>query len=125
MHVPEHHEERRAQMASGVLQAARYFRRHDIPGDADDEQFAESSIENQLRRHSRIAATEDGRIRMLALCEIGDDFPLHCRKSRLADDESFVPCFEAQQGFVGWQREFLVRTHTLGAAFTSALTSAA
>jgi hypothetical protein len=40
MHVAKHHEERRAQMASGVLQAARHFRRHDIPGDADDEQFA-------------------------------------------------------------------------------------
>jgi hypothetical protein len=89
MRVAEHHEERRAQMAAGVLQTARHFRRHDIPGDADDEQFTESRIENQFRRHSRIAATQDGRIRMLALREIGDDFPLDCRKSRVAGDESF------------------------------------
>ena len=48
---------------------------------------------------------------MLALREIGEDFLLHRGESRGAGDESFVPCFEAQQCFVGGQCGFRARTH--------------
>ena len=42
--------------------------------DADDEELAKAGIENQFGRHPRIAAAQDGRVGMLAFCEIGEDF---------------------------------------------------
>jgi hypothetical protein len=42
-----------------ILDATRYTRRDDIAGDPDHEQVAETLIEDQLRRHARIAAAQN------------------------------------------------------------------
>ena len=50
-------------------------------------------VEDQLRRHPRIAATQDRGVGMLALGEIGEDLLLHRGESRGPGDESFVARF--------------------------------
>ena len=59
-------------MRSGVLQAAHDFRRDDIAGDANDEELAKVGVEKELGGNPRVAATEDGRVRMLSSGEIGE-----------------------------------------------------
>ena len=70
--VSEHHEQLRLEVRARVLEAAPDFRRHNVARHTNDEQVAEFRIENQLRRHPRVAAAEDGRKRALALDEIGE-----------------------------------------------------
>src|SRR4030095_5350336 len=84
--MAEHDEEQRLQMPPRILQTPSDFRRQDISRDADDEQLAESGVENQLRRYSGITATQDRRIGVLPLCEISEDLLLHRGKSRRACD---------------------------------------
>ena len=93
--VAEHEEERRLQMATRVLQASCDFRRNHVSRNADDEQFAEAGSENQLGRNPRIAATQNGRVGMLAFCEIGENFFLRGREMRRPGDESLIARFEA------------------------------
>ena len=99
--MAEHDEERRVEVATRVLQAGGDFRRQDISRDADDEQFTEAGIEDQFRRHSGIAATQDRGVGMLPFRELGQDFLLHRGESRSAGDKSFVACLESLQRFVG------------------------
>ena len=57
--MAEHHHQARAEGLGGELDAADLGGRDDVAGDADDEQVAESLIEDQLRGHARIGAAED------------------------------------------------------------------
>jgi hypothetical protein len=43
-----------------VLEGSRHLRRDDIPGEPHHEQLAEPGVEQELRRHPRVAASEDG-----------------------------------------------------------------
>src|SRR4029078_11659597 len=70
--VSEHHDKLRLEVRACVLEAAKDFRRHNVARYTNDEQVAKFRIENQLRRHPRVAAAEDGRKRALALDEIGE-----------------------------------------------------
>jgi len=51
--------------------------------------LAKPGIEDQLRRHARIAAAQDRRVGMLPPREVGEDFLLHGREARGAGDERF------------------------------------
>jgi hypothetical protein len=99
--VAKHDEEQRLQMPPRILQTPRDFQREHISCDADNEQLAESGVEDQLGRHARIAATQDGGIGMLPLGKISENFLLHRWKSRRPGDKSRVPCFQALQGVLG------------------------
>ena len=81
--VSEHHEQLRLEVRACVLEAAKDFRRHNVARHTNDEQVAEFRIENQLRRHPRVAAAEDGRKRALALDEIGEHLRRGPQKARL------------------------------------------
>ncbi len=72
-----------------------------IARDPDDEQLAETGIENQFGRHARIAAPDDGRVRMLTLGERGEQFLLNGRKPRFATDETLVAGDETRKRLVG------------------------
>src|SRR5262245_2726284 len=92
-------------MRARVLQTAGDLRREYVAGDADDEQFAHSGVEDALRRHARIAATENGRIGMLSLGQVGKPFPLEAVAIRLAAAEAFVPGDQPRQRLVRRQRD--------------------
>ena len=99
--VSENDEERRAQMHCRVLERAHHLRRDDVAGHAHDEELAESGVEQELWRHARVAAADDGGVGMLAPGEVGQDLFLHRRKPGLAAEEALVAGDEAQQRFIG------------------------
>ena len=110
--VAKHDEKGRVQMPPRILQTPRDFRRQDISRDADDEQLAEPSVENELRRYSGITAAQDGGIGMLPLGEFSENFLLHRWKSRRASDKPRIPRFQALQGVVGIPCGIGNQTHT-------------
>jgi hypothetical protein len=69
--VAKNNEEGRMKMCSRILQAALHLGRHNVSGDTNDEQLSKVSVEDQLGRDTRIAATENGRERLLSPREIG------------------------------------------------------
>ena len=75
--------------------------RDDIARDTNDEQLAETGVEDQFGRHAGIAASEDGRVRALTLGECGEDLLLHGRKARFAADEAVVAGDQARERLVG------------------------
>ena len=99
--MTEHDEQRRLQMDRGVLQGAQDFGGDHVAGDPDDEQLAESRVEDQLGRHPRVAAAENGRVRLLAPSELGENLLLHGREPRLAADETLVARDEARKRLIG------------------------
>jgi hypothetical protein len=68
--VTEHEEQRCAQVHSGVLQGTHDFGRNHVAGDSYDKQLAETGVEYEFRRHSRIAAAKYRRVRTLRLREL-------------------------------------------------------
>src|SRR5271166_1104434 len=88
--VTQHQEQWRVQMLPRVLQAAHYFRRNHIAGQTQNEQLAEVRVEDQLRGHARIAATENRGVRLLTSGEIGQSLLADGREMRLALPESLV-----------------------------------
>jgi hypothetical protein len=71
-------------MDSSVLQRSGDFRREQVAGDPDDEQLAEVGVEEQLRRHPRVAAADDSRERVLGPGQIRRHVLLDDRETRLA-----------------------------------------
>ena len=63
----QHNEQRRAQVRAGVFRRPWDLGTEHVPGDAHDEQFAESGVEQQLGRHAAVAAAQNGGEGMLAL----------------------------------------------------------
>src|SRR5215469_250070 len=63
--MAEYHDEARAEGRSRELDTADLRGRDDVAGHADDEQVAESLVEDDLRRHARIRAAEHDRERLL------------------------------------------------------------
>ena len=98
--VTEHHEERSLQVHAGVLQRAHDLRGDHVAGHADDEQLAEAGVEDELRRDARVAAAEDGRVRLLSLRQVGKNLFLHGRKARFAAHEPLVPLDEPRQRLI-------------------------
>ena len=81
--MPEHHEQRRAQVGAGVLEAAGDFRRQNVTSHPNDEEFAEDSVEDQLGWDARVGTTEYCREWLLALGETGKHFGSHAPEPRL------------------------------------------
>jgi hypothetical protein len=111
--VPEHHEQLRPEMRGRVLEAAPDLRGHDVARHTDDEQVAELRVEDQFRRHARVATAEDGRKRALAAGEIGE--PLHGlrRQAGLAPQKARVAVHQAREGVVRANRGIVIvmRSH--------------
>ena len=63
--VPQHHDEWRAQELNAVFERRQQVRRHDVAGDAHDEEIARPLVESQLWCHARIRTTEDRGDRIL------------------------------------------------------------
>ena len=72
--MPEHHKQRRAQVGACVLEAAGDFRRQNVTGYPNDEEFAEDRVEDQLGWDARVGTTEYCREWLLALGETGKHF---------------------------------------------------
>src|SRR5262245_45948216 len=97
-----HHDEKRsAQVDAGILQRAQHFVGDHVSGHANDEELTKSGVEDQFRRHTRVAAAEESRVRLLALGQVGQDVLLNGGKARLSANESLVTSLEARQYFVG------------------------
>src|SRR6478736_5350712 len=110
--VAKDHEQRRPQMQTCILQRAGDFRRENVARDADDEQFAQPSIENPLGRHARVAATQDRRVRALRLGELGEGFSAEDGFASLAPDKSLIPIDEPLQRLIGGESStFMVCCH--------------
>ena len=69
--MAEYHQQWCLQVDARVLQAARHLRRQNVSRDPYDEQFTKAGVENPLRRHARIAATQYRRERMLPSGKLG------------------------------------------------------
>jgi hypothetical protein len=68
--VAHHDDEPRREGGGGEFHAAHLRGRHDVPGDADDEQVAEPLAEDELGRDAGIRAPQDDRERPLVLRRI-------------------------------------------------------
>jgi len=77
--------------------------------------LAKPGIEDQLRRHARIAAAQDRHVGMLPPREVGEDFLLHGREARGAGDERSFPALRrlsaSSAESVGSAFELTSRTH--------------
>src|SRR4051812_11705917 len=100
-------------MHAGILQRSEYLGRDHVARDADDEQFAAAGVENQFRRHARIAAAEDGRVWPLAPGERGEHFLLNGWEPRFALEEALVAGDQTLERFVGGVRGRWMCTHWL------------
>ena len=60
----------------------------------------ESGVEHELRRHARIAATQDRRVRLLPFCQVGENLLLHGWEARLAANEPRVAFDEPGQRLI-------------------------
>ena len=67
--VAEDQEERGPEVGAGVLERSGHLGREDVAGQPHDEELAEAGVEEQLRRHARVAAAEDGGVGVLLLRE--------------------------------------------------------
>ena len=63
--MPQHHDESRAEPLGGELDAADLRRGDDVAGDTDDKKVTKALIEDVLRRHPRIGASENDGERLL------------------------------------------------------------
>src|SRR5688572_13439670 len=77
--MAEHHDEPRAEPLRRELDAADLRGRHDVAGDADDEEVTEALVEDDLRGHARVRAPQHDRERLLpvghgaAACPAAED----------------------------------------------------
>ncbi len=60
----------RTELARGEFNAANLRGRHDVAGDSNNEQVAESLVENDLRGNTRVRTAEDDREWFLAIHEV-------------------------------------------------------
>ncbi len=88
------------QMHSSVLQRAHDFRRNHVARDSDDEQLTESRVEDELWRHTRVAAAENRRVWLLAAGELGEYLLLYSRETRFTAHEALVPGDETRERLV-------------------------
>ena len=88
-------------MAAGILQATRHLGRKDVSRDPHHEQLAEAGVEDPLRRHPRIAATQYRREGMLPPGQFGHGLARQAKEMSLSLQKSFVAVDQALEGFVG------------------------
>ena len=98
--VSEHHEQLCPKVRARVLEAAPDLGRHNVTRYTNDEQVAEFRIENQLRRHPRVAATENDCKRVLAFDEIGEYLDRRLRKAPLTPQKARVAFHQARERLV-------------------------
>src|SRR5207302_522123 len=98
--VAEHDEQRRVQVQRCVLDAADDLGRDDVARYPDDEEFPQARVEDELRRHARVAATHDRRVGALRTSKVGELFLAHDREARIATDEALVSRLQIAQDLV-------------------------
>jgi hypothetical protein len=98
--MTENDEERRIEVASGVLQTSGDLRRYAISRNPDYEELSKACVKDQLRRYSGVAASEDGCIRALPLRERGENIPPQGGKAAFSAQISLMAVFQALQRFV-------------------------
>ena len=96
-------------MQCRILQGAENRRAEHVPCDANDEQFAKSSVEYKFRRHPAVAAPKYRDVGLLALGKIRQDFALNHRKVRLAVDKTLVAPLQTGKRLVGGAYRFVSR----------------
>jgi len=92
--MPEYDHEFGAEVLMCILDAAGDIRRDDVASDPDHEQVAETLIEDQFRRHARIAATQDDGEGVLAAAQ--------SRESLLGDVAVF--CFATDESLISFDQ---------------------
>ena len=101
--VAEDNNERSAEAVGGKLDAANLRRRNDVARDANDEQVTQALIEHDLRRDSRIGASENDGEWLLAFRQSAAASVVRksgsCCTCRNARRETAVPFIESLQGF--------------------------
>ena len=119
--VAEHDDELRVEPRRRELHAADLRRRDDVARDADDEEIAESLVEDEFGRHPGIGTAEDDREGRLAGRQF-ESTGLGDRAFAAGDfgDEPEVALAQALKGFVGrdhgsWGRVWSCRQRHAGA----------
>ena len=105
--VAEHHEQRRAQMQAGVLQRPQDRRPEHVASDADDEQLAETGVENEFGRYPAVAATENRDVRLLPLGQFGQHLLLYRRKTCLPAHKAQIALLEPGQRRISSPEKFI------------------
>ena len=72
-----------------------------VSGRADDEQLAETSAEQLLGPHAEVGAANEGRERLLPLCERKSPLARQVGRQREIGDESVVAADEPRRRLVG------------------------
>ncbi len=99
LRVPQHHHQPGAEAGGGELDAAHPGGRHDVAGDANDEQIAQPLIEDDLGGHPRVRATEDDGEGLLLLRQL--ERPRRRGLAADAGDEAPVAVAQMLDGFLG------------------------
>ena len=94
LRVPEHDHQPRAEARRRELDAADLRGGDNVAGDADDEQIAEALVEDNLRRHARVRASEDDRERLLRRWQLVAARPAGQRAITHAVTEAEIPLSE-------------------------------
>ena len=98
--MTQDHDEPRAEALRGELDTADLRRRDDIARDADHEQIAETLIEDDLHRHTRVRAAENDGERLLARDEIVASRLAHeCLETADARDKAAITVPQALERF--------------------------
>jgi len=111
--MAEYDEQRRMQMRSCVLQAARDFWRQDIPGYTNDEEFSQTRVKDYFGWNPRVTATEYRSVRLLPLRQTCKRLRCNTQKTSLATEKAFIAIHEALHCFVGRNTNRLWLRHAL------------
>ena len=106
--VTEHEKERRAQMSARVLEASLHLGRHHVSSNADDEEFAKVSIEDQFGWNTGVATSQDGGEGMLSFGEIGECLFANGRKVRFASNKTLIAGDQSLKCLIGLNIESLI-----------------
>src|SRR6478752_6960319 len=91
-------------MMYGIFDTAEVIRRRNVAGDTHDEKIADSLIEQDLGRNSRIAATQDRGKRVLFRDQLLSPGSGFMSVAEVARDEAFVPLLQKREGVDGIRR---------------------
>src|SRR5687768_6593656 len=112
--MPQSHHQRRAEPGGRELDAADLRRSDDVSGNPDDEQVAQALVEDDLRGHARVGASENDGERLLARRQLGA--PRLAYERVPAPDvghEATVACWQAFECFWrGDHRRFILVRRT-------------
>jgi hypothetical protein len=100
--VAENEDDLGSEDSDAVFEATDDFRRRHIAGDTGDEDVSDGLVEDDLDRHARIGAGEDGGKRLLLIDSmVAQDFQVLVEAGEAPRRKALVAIEEGLEGFIG------------------------